>query len=379
MSAVEAGARAVIPPVRVVFDPADRREVLARIDRCLATGQVAQGPNVEEFEARFAGFVGARHAVALSSGGSAIEAAMRALGVEGREVLVPTNTFAATAFGVMLAGGRVRLVDADPATLGVRLDDVRAARTAATAGVVVVHVGGIITPEIGAIRDWCAAEGLWLFEDAAHAHGSVREGVAAGRWGVAGAYSFFSTKVVTSGEGGMLVTDDDELAARVRRMRDYGKPDPWVTLSTSLGANWRMAEFCAAVGCVQMSRLPGFVDDRARVAAWYAERLRGTELELVLPDHPSSGYKFVVLVPRGVSRDAVRAAMEAEGVRPAGGVYDVPLHRQPVFAGVGGRFPAADDVCGRHLCLPIYPGLDEGDVERVVGVLRGALDRAGAP
>jgi perosamine synthetase len=366
-----------IPPVRVVFPEQDRQEILRRIERCLATGQVAQGENVREFEETFARYVGAKHAVAVSSGGAAIEMAMRLLNVKDREVLVPTNTFAATATGVLLAGGRVRFVDADPATFSVSLAALEAATTPETAGVILVHIGGIITPEIETIRKWCDTRGLWLFEDAAHAHGSSLQGKMAGRLGQAAAYSFFATKVMTSGEGGMLVTDDDELAQRARGLRDYGKPDPWVSFHTEIGANWRMPEFCAAVGLVNLRRLDEFIAWREKIAGFYTEGLRDVPgVTLVLPAGRSSWYKYIAILPKSVNRERMKTMMKDRGVSLSGGVYDMPLHRQPVFARVtNGQFPMADDVCSRHICLPLYYGMAEGEARFVVDTLKGALEK----
>ncbi len=368
-----------IPPVRIAFSKEDREEVLRRIELCLANGKVAQGENVQEFEEAFARYLGAKHAVAVSSGGAAIEVAMRLLNVRGREVLVPTNTFAATATGVLLAGGRVRLVDVDAKTFGVSLPTLEAAVTPQTVGVSVVHIGGMITSEIEAIRNWCHQRALWLFEDAAHAHGSNLNGRAAGRFGVAAAYSFFATKVMTSGEGGMLVTDDDDLAKRARGLRDYGKPDPWVSFHTEIGSNWRMPEFCAAVGVVHLRRLDEFVAWREKIAGLYTEWLRDVPgITPVLPAGRSSWYKYIVLLPAGVDRDRVKGAMKAKGVGLSGGVYDTPLHQQPAFTGLAnGRFPVADDVCSRHICLPIYYGMAEEEAQHVVDTLNEVLDREG--
>lgn len=367
-----------IPPLKVVFSEQDRQEIGRRIDRCLVTGMMAQGTNVKEFEEEFARYVGAKHAVAVSSGGAAIEVAMRLLNVEDREVLVPTNTFAATATGVLLAGGRVRLVDAAADTFSVSRSALQRAVTPQTVGVVVVHIGGIVTPEIKAIRQWCDERGLWLFEDAAHAHGSGLNGTMAGHFGHAAAYSFFATKVMTSGEGGMLVTDDDELANRARGLRDYGKPDPWVSFHTQIGSNWRMAEFGAVVGLVHLRRLDEFIAWREKIAAVYSEELQSvTGLTLVLPRGRSSWYKYIVLLPENANRDQIKKLMKERGVSLAGGVYETPLHQQPVFAPLAdGRYPVADDICGRHVCLPVYYGMTEDDAGYVVQTLKEILSRA---
>lgn len=368
-----------IPPMRIEFSSEDRKEVLRRVDRCLATGQVAQGENVREFEETFARYTGARHAVAVSSGGAAIEVAMRLLGVEGREVLVPTNTFAATATGVLLAGGRVRFVDVTAESFAVSLEALEATATAETVGVVVVHIGGIITSEIEAIRRWCDQRGLWFFEDAAHAHGSGLDGRMAGRFGRAAAYSFFATKVITSGEGGMLVTDDEELAERARGLRDYGKPNPWESLYTQVGNNWRLSEFCAVVGLVQLRRLDDFIAWRENVAALYTEQLRKVPgVVPVLPAGRSSWYKYIVLLPPKVDRQKIKDKMKSRGIRLSGGVYDTPLHRQPVFASCRGEFPVADDVCNRHICLPLYYGMKDEEARYVVENLKQVLEEVNA-
>lgn len=368
-----------IPPLKIVFSEQDRQEILRRMDQALAQGQVAQGQNVEEFEEAFARYVGVKHAVAVSSGGAALEVGMRLLGAAGKEVLVPTNTFAATATGVLLAGGRVRFVDADPNTFSVSLSTIEAAATAQTAGVIVVHIGGIITPEIEAIRAWCDRRRIWLFEDAAHAHGSEIGGKRAGRFGKAAAYSFFATKVMTSGEGGMLVTDDAGLAKRARGLRDYGKPDPWVSFHTEIGSNWRMAEFCAAVGWVQLRRLDEFIAWRQKIADLYERLLTSLPgLTVIRPPSRSSGYKKIVLLPTGVERDALKNALKERGVGLSGGVYETPLHRQPVFQKMAqGDFPVADDICSRHICLPLYHGMTEEEARYVAKTLQSVLSEKG--
>lgn len=368
-----------IPPVKIVFSKEEREEILQRIDRCLLEGQVAQGQNVREFEASFSRYVGVKHAVAVSSGGAAIEVAMRLLGAKGHKVLVPTNTFAATATGVLLAGGCVRFVDADPNTFSVSLASLQAAATSQTAGVIVVHIGGIMTHEIEAIRAWCKGKGLWLFEDAAHAHGSSLNGKTPGQFGQVAAYSFFATKVMTSGEGGMLVTDDDGLAKRAKGLRDYGKPEPWVTLHTEIGSNWRMSEFCAAVGLVHLRRLEEFIAWRKKVADLYTAQLQAVpEIKPILPGDKASWYKYILLLPTGVDRERVRTAMKNRGVHLSGGVYDIPLHQQPAFKAMAqGPYPVADDICSRHICLPLYYGMTDEEASFVVECLRSTLKEEG--
>lgn len=364
-----------IPPVRVAFSEQDRREIGNRLDEILSTGMLAQGKYVSEFEQQWAAYVGCKHAVAVTSASSAIEAMMRILAVKDREVLVPDNTFAATAMGVVLAGGRIRLVDVDRATFSVGLDGVQSRCTADTAGVIVVHIGGIVTPEIGAIRRWCDERGLWLLEDCAHAHGSEWRGKRAGTFGRAGAYSFFATKVMTTAEGGMIVTDDDTLAEEARLMRNHGKPEAWVSWHIREGSNWRMSEINAIIGLAQLRRLDEFIAWREGIAGFYLRELRSMpELTAVLPQDRSSWYKFIVLLPPGVERVALKRRMRERGVALSGEVYETPLHRQPIFAGAAdGEFRVADDVCQRHICLPLYHGMGTDEAKFVVDTLRESL------
>lgn len=364
-----------IPPVRVTFSQQDRQEIASRLDEILATGMLAQGKYVSEFEQKWADYIGSRHAVAVNSGSSALEVVMRFLAVKDKEVLVPDNTFAATAMGVVLAGGRIRLVDTDRATFSVRLADLKSRRTPETAGVIVVHIGGIMTPEIEAIRQWCDDQDLWLFEDCAHAHGSEWRGKRAGTLGTAGAYSFFATKVITTAEGGMIVTDDDRLAEQARLLRNHGKPEAWVSWHTCAGSNWRMSELNAILGIAQLRRLDEFIAWREQIASVYVARLKSMpELTAVLPQDRSSWYKFIVLLPQGVDRAALKRRMKEKGVGLSGEVYETPLHRQPIFLDMTeGEFPVADDVCQRHICLPLYHGMTSDEAAFVVETLRGSL------
>lgn len=364
-----------IPPVKVVFPEEDRKEILRRIEECLSTGLVAQGKNVKEFEESFAAYTGVKHAIAVSSGGSAIEIAMRVLKAQGKEVIVPVNTFLASASGVLMTDGKVKFVDIDPNTFSPSLSLIKKAATKNTAGVMLVHIGGIISPEIEEIKAYCDSQGFWLFEDCAHAHGSEWRGRRAGSFGVAGAYSFFATKVMTSGEGGMLVTKDDEFAQKAKTLRDYGKPEPWVSYHVEMGANWRMSDITGAIGLVQLKRLDAFIQSRDKIADQYNRLLRSIpELTPILPKDRASYYKYIVLLPKGMDREKLKAQMKQKGVSLSGGVYDLPLHQQPIFKEtVHRKFPSADDVCSRHICLPIYYGMTDEEASYVVKSLKDSF------
>src|SRR3954462_1050916 len=183
-----------VPPAQVHIPASDRAEILQRIDAAMASGQLTLGAIGRELEERFAAHHGAKHAIAVNSGTSAIEIPLRALGVAGKEVLVPANTFFATAAAVVAAGARPKFVDCDPATMAVDVEAVRAAIGPDTAGLVVVHIGGLVTPDIHVLKALCDEHGLFLFEDAAHAHGSTPPAPLAGTFGAARPVHLLSTQ-----------------------------------------------------------------------------------------------------------------------------------------------------------------------------------------
>lgn len=356
-----------VPPVRVVFEDEDRKRVLEGINEVLASGMVAASKKVKELEEFWAQYTGCKHAIACGSGGAALEVLMKAMDIHGKDVLVPTNTFIATVNAVIFAGGNPIFLDADPASMGVNLAEIQKKRTPNTVGLVPVHIGGIITSEMSAIADWCKEQHIWLIEDAAHAHGSELAGVRAGNFGLAAAYSFFATKVMTSGEGGMIVCNDDGFADVCRRYIDYGKRSQWETVHVHLSSNYRMSDINAVIGLEQSLRLDEFIASRSDVADRYTAGLKGV-VDLVLPSDRCSWYKYIIAMPEGLDREQFRADMKERKISLAGGVYDIPVHLQPVFQDwkLAGTLPMAEDICARHASLPIWYGMKDEQVNHVI-------------
>jgi perosamine synthetase len=364
-----------------VFSDDDRAAVLSLVDQVLRTGSLTLGPLTRELEESFRTRHDAPHAVAVSSGTSALEIILRTLGVEGREVVVPANTFFATAAAVLHAGARPRFADVAPDTLALSADTVEAALGHDTAGVVVVHIGGLISPEVEAIRELCDRRGLFLVEDAAHAHGSRLDGRPAGSFGVASAFSFYPTKVMTTGEGGMIVTADDRIRDDAVIYRDQGKAGFLGGDHVRLGYAWRMSELHAAVGIVQLRRLDEFIKIRREIADQYDDALAG--VRGVTPLGRPSGsetnyYKYIAMLDPGIDRQEVKSTLREEhGISLSGEVYSSPLHHQPVFAGLHeGSLPVAEDVCRRHVCLPIHSDMTRDEAADVVASVRAVLGRA---
>ena len=370
-----------VPAARIVFSAEDRRAVLALVDESLRTGSLTLGPHTRRFEEAFAARHDAAHAVAVSSGTSALEIILRAIGVEGREVVVPTNTFFASAAAVVHAGGTPRLAEVSASTLALSAETVEAALTPDTAAVMLVHIGGLISPEVDAIRTLCDERSVLLVEDAAHAHGSSHDGRPAGSFGHAAAFSFYPTKVLTSGEGGMIVTGDAALRDEAVIYRDQGKAGFLGGDHVRMGSAWRMSELHAAVGLVHLGRLDEAIATRQAVAERYDKALAdlGRCEPVEVPDGSVTNYyKYVALLEPGIDRAALKLDLrERTGVSLSGEVYALPLHRQPVFAGLAaGPFPVADDVCNRHVCLPIHSDMTDDEADHVIDSLAGALARS---
>ena len=369
-----------VPAARPVFPVEDRARITALIDAALASGALTLGSLTAQFEEAVSRRVGTRHAVAVSSGTAALELVLRVAGVAGREVIVPANTFFATAAAVVHAGARPRFVDIDARTFGLSVDTIQPALGPDTAAVIAVHIGGLVTPDICAIRELCDARGIALIEDAAHAHGAGLRGVHAGSFGYAGAMSFYPTKVVTSGEGGMIVTDDERLRDEARIYRDQGKAGFLGGEHVRMGYAWRMSELHAAVGLVQWDRLDEFVANRRRIASVYDEAIEG--IAGVAAVKPPDGcdpnyYKYIALLPSGVDRDVIKRELrEGHGVSLSGEVYARPLHREPVFEGSASEpLPVAEDVCVRHVCLPIHSDMTVEEALRVTAALETVINR----
>lgn len=358
-----------IAAFRVRFPAEVTGEFLRRAAVALDAGWLIPGANNAEFESRFAALVGAGHAVTVSSGTAALEIALRVAGVSGRAVLVPANTNYATAEAVLRAGCRPVLYDSglypDLAAIG-------AVWTPQTAAVVVVHIGGYLTPELPRLRRWCDERGALLVEDASHAHGAAVDGQRAGTFGHLAAFSLFATKVLTTAEGGVLTTGSGDWAAAARRYRDQGKADDGLQ-HVVFGSAWRMSELHAALGVAQ---LLGFDATLARLNRLVGRYLDGIDHPAVvvpqLPGARYSGHKFIVTTADAAARESLRAHLLACGVQPGKGVYDMPLHRQPALQlGDQGPFPAADRFAATHLCLPLWAGLTDGDADRVVEAVNG--------
>jgi perosamine synthetase len=327
---MEAAAPPALGRFAIGFDERDRARLHALWDEVIDSQQWTEAEQTRAFEATWAAWNGL-DAVALAGWAGAALAALDFAGVRGETVLCPSNTFMATPLAALHAGARVQFVDCNRDDLCMSLADFEAkvARHRPRAAFL-VHIGGHIAFEVEAIAELCRAEGIFLIEDCAHAHGADWNGRRPGSWGDAGAWSFYATKTVTTGEGGMLVSRHPDLLEHARAFRNYGKPDHAVA-----GLNFRLSEFTAALGRVQAERME-------EIAAWKnAAARRWLDPEhpgrLRLPDGMTSGlYKYIVFEP-----------IE----RSTGKVYAQPCHR---IMGHAVDLPNSDWMAQHHWCVPLY-------------------------
>jgi dTDP-4-amino-4,6-dideoxygalactose transaminase len=337
----------------------------------LGHGRFVNGPEVAAFEAAYARYCDARGCVGVGNGTDALELILAGLGIgPGDEVIVPTNTFVATAEAVVTAGARPRFVDVLPDTLLIDPDAVEAALGPRTAAVMVVHLFGQMA-DMQALSALADRHGIALIEDAAQAHGARFAGRRAGSWGVAGAFSFYPGKNLGAlGDGGAVVSDDPALVDRIRRLADHGRSDTDRYVHELAGRNSRLDTLQAAVLHVKLGALDATNRARAATVARYREALPPwCTLLAVHPDAEPVFHHAVVQVP---DRAAAGRALDAAGI--GWGVhYPVPCHRQPPYAAFAGDpLPVAEAAAERILSLPVSPTMTAEQVDRVGMVLHRA-------
>jgi dTDP-4-amino-4,6-dideoxygalactose transaminase len=371
----------IVPPVKPYFLKEDIEQIKTDIEKILQSGMLTLYTYTKEFENQFAGMCHVKHAVAVNSGTSALEIALRTMKVKAEdEVLVPTNTFSATAAAVIFAGAKLKLTDINPDTLCIDVENIQKNITSKTKGVVAVHIGGLVCPNMKEIKEICRERELFLIEDSAHAQGSSINQKPAGSLGDAGCFSFYPTKVMTTGEGGMITTDEDEIAEKARVLRDQGKENFNSNIIIELGYNWRLPEISAAIGLTQLKRLPEIIEKRNEVAKYYDKELNkisGIKPLKTPPNILNNYYKYVAFLEKGIDREKLKEKLRAKGVRCSGEVYWPPLHLQPIYKQLlgtkEGDFPQAEDICKRMMCLPLYAQMTMEDMQFVVEKLRETI------
>lgn len=350
----------VIPAAKPILGDDER----VAVDRVIASGMVAQGPEVAAFEQEFSAIVDGRHSVAVNSGTSALHLALIAIGIKpGDEVIVPSFTFAATANSVRLAGGVPVFVDIDPRTFCLDPAAVEAAITSRTRAIMPVHLYGH-PADMDALVPIATRHGLQIVEDAAQAHAASLHGTPVGAFGAAAAFSFYPTKNMTSGEGGMITTPCAHIDRLARLLRNQGMEERYK--NEVIGFNTRMTDIHAAIGRVQLGKLAGWTAARRSNAKFLDENLTGVVTPFVADGAEHAYHQYTIRVP-GHDQAEFAAALLAGGVG-SGVYYPVPVHRLPSF-GLTLDLPETELAAVEVLSLPVHPSLSQADLEKVVEVV----------
>jgi len=345
----------------------------------ILTEKSGRGPRVLQFEKEFAKFVGAKHAVAVSSGTAALHASLLAAGIQpGDEVVVPSFTFSATAGAVVLAGGKPAFADIDADTYCITRESIEAVLTRATKAIMPVHMYGLCA-DMDPITELAHNRGIVVIEDAAQAHGAEYNGRKAGSLGDAACFSFYPGKNMTTGEGGMITTSDDDMAEQLKRIRTHGEERPyWVARQ---GHNYRMPEMAAAIGAVQLKRLPSFLQDRRKNAEYLIEKL-GVLGKLVMPKEPAGRkHAWYLFTPRLRGANAGKRNKLVEKLRSknigCSVYYESPVHMFPYYRDLQSTrrsaLPETERACRQVFSLPVHPMLKQAELQYVADSVKRAI------
>ena len=357
-----------IPAARPLIGEEER----AAVDRVLQSGMMAQGPEVAAFENEFSTIVANRHCVAVNSGTSGLHMALIAAGIkQGDEVIVPSFTFAATANTVALTGAIPVFVDIDPRTFNIDPSAIEAAITPRTRAIQPVHLYGqpAAMKEIMAIA---ARHNLFVVEDAAQAHMASLEGKPVGTFGIAGVFSFYPTKNMTSGEGGMISTSSNEFARQCRLLRNQGMEQRY--MNEIVGFNTRMTDIHAAIGRVQLTKLSAWTTRRRSNAKFLNDNLKDVVTPYVAPNAIHVYHQYTIRIP-GHARDEFALEMTKRGVGN-GVYYPIPVHQLDSF-GLNLDLPETIRASKEVLSIPVHPSLSQGELETIVSVIN-SIASAGA-
>lgn len=347
---------------RPVVSEEEKRAVMEVLD----SGQLAQGPRTAAFEDAFARYIGTKHAIGVNSGTAALIVALQAHGVgAGDEVITTPFSFIATATSIIACGATPVFVDVDPFDLNIDPALVEAAITDRTKAVMPVHLFGH-PARIEELRELCDEFELALVEDAAQAHGAEHAGQRVGSFGT-GCFSFYPTKNMMTGEGGIITTNDDEVARRARSIRSHGQEERYV--HAEFGLNWRMQEINAAIGLVQLGHVEEWNEARIHNAEALSNLIRSVETPRVRAGDRHVFHQYTVRA--GDGRDALQQRLQDAGIGSAIH-YPIPIHRQPIMQKLGfgeGSFPIAEAAAEHVLSIPVHPQLGPEDVEYIAATI----------
>ncbi|MDD5112009.1 MAG: DegT/DnrJ/EryC1/StrS family aminotransferase [Candidatus Altiarchaeota archaeon] len=356
-----------------IAKPLIGKEEVKGVVSALKSGSIAQGPKVREFEEAFARYIGVKHALAVNSGTAALHVALLAHGVSpGDEVIMPSFTFIATANSVLYCNAKPVFADIRDDSFNIDIEDVKRKLTPKTKAIIPVHLYGQ-PADMKELMALAAERGIAVVEDACQAHGSSYGGKKAGAFGT-GCFSFYPTKNMATGEGGMITTDDDRVAELSGMIRSHGSRKRYY--HEMLGFNYRMTDINAAIGIAQLDKLEGFNKKRVANAAYLSKRLRrikGVVPPVVLEGRTHVFHQYTVKITGdfGKGRDEVVSKLSDKGVG-TGIYYPLPIHQQELYKKLGYNvsLPVTERVCGEVISLPVHPAVKKGDLKVIVDAFK---------
>jgi len=366
-----------IPIFRLKFDFKSKFKFLKGSWDILSSDRpLGESKYVKEFEDKFAKMSDSKYALACSNGTTAIELALKSLGVYNKKVLIPSNTFFATSVAVTNAGGIIELLDMEPQSFSICLKDLESKITPQTGAVIIVHIGGIISHDINKIVELCKKHNVPLVEDAAHAHFSLKGTHRVGVIGDVGTFSFFPTKVMTTGEGGMITTNNKELYDKMKSLKNFGRhlEDGGVIVSPT-GNNFKINEFTGLLGSIECDRVYSRIQTRTELLERYRKNLEKTKYKVIKQkgNGTCANYKAIVITP--MDGAWLKKYCKENGISLTGEVYRIPVHQQPLykeqFSSV--NLPNTDYYSKHHVCPPLYPELSIKEVDYICDILKQAL------
>ena len=321
---------------------------------------------VKKFENQFKKINKSKFALSTSSGTSALEIILRSFDIKSKNVLVNSNTFIATGHAITNAGGKIVPVELEKNYFMMDPQDLKKKINKKTGAVVIVHIGGIISPNIFKIKKICKEFKVPLIEDAAQAHGSRYKNIYAGNFGDAGAISFFTTKVMTTGEGGMITTNNRKNFNKMYSLRQFGFMKNKL-MHDQVSGNYKLSEFSALLGIIELKRLKSRIKKRNLIAKIYQKHLEKSKYKLLKSINPFYCNHYKQILFSRIGRGKIEKILNKNKISLTGGVYYIPLHRQPIYKKQLKKYklPLTDYFCDNHFCPPCYPELDKQDIDRI--------------
>jgi len=370
-----------IYPVKPFISQKDIETLSDDIKTILSSGMLSTYKYTKSFEDEMKKITNTKCAIAVNTGSAAIELVLKNLDIQGKEVLVPTNTFTATVSPILRVGAKPILTDINSETLCMDIQTIENKITDRTKCILIVHIGGVISPDINKIKKLCEDNNIYLVEDCAHAHGSKINNQPAGSFGEAGCFSMYATKIITSGEGGIITTNNETLASLIRTLRDQGKNPSNANEVIQLGFSYRFPEISAALGLSQLKIINEVIRKRTKIARFYDQQLNKIEgiKPQIVPDNLITGYyKHISFLEDHINRDELKNKLKEKGVFCGGEVYAIPIHLQPIYKQIlntkKGDYPAAEKVCDRMICLPLNAWMDKDQQNFVIENLINVMD-----